>query len=650
MKMKKYLFMCAALIAATLGFTACSSADDVADSSTENELGEPVRAQFTISIPGTTGGVTRMASDIVQNSITSVENDFRGINDISLYPSAISMENFGKDSPIGKYIYLRTMLKPNLGAVNQFIPKGQLYGASKSVLYGDVQLNIGTRTFLFYGKAIGKTGSDIETAYTSDDFFKYGWLTKTMPDNASNVSGFKFSPKAIIEGQNAEDLTAADNMRTAICTYLAQIANAKVDANNTWHGTANAGFKALYNSFVGMKAGSSANLEVAVRDLYFTCKDAYDGYADKNSDLAKLAKAIYEAIYKETSNATYVTVTETETNRTLTFNNVIVGYPSIIGLPDGAAVLTHSELANGDVSFDYVGDNANHSGLNVTNINQYAYPANLYYRGLSDILTSEDSQQEYFTETMTWDNAANTGIYNHYDAANTAVTSKTRSVILKKQVQYAVGRLDFSVTAVGSATGGKLADNGKGSSFHAVDPAKIKLTGILIGGQKNVGWDFTPIAGTEYTVYDNIIKSQNAADGLALSSANPTTWTPLAQTLVLETAGETNERVNVALEFINNDQDFYGANGIVPKGCKFYLVGTLDMNPAANSGSTTTKPSGYTDNNVFKQDYVAIAKFKIKSLANAENTIPDLRNPKVELGLSVDLTWQTGVTFDIDIP
>ena len=118
---------------------------------------------------------------------------------------------------------------------------------------------------------------------------------------------------------------------------------------------------------------------------------------------------------------------------------------------------------------------------------------------------------------------------------------------------------------------------------------------------------------------------------------------------MLETAGGEDEKVNVALEFVNNDQDFYGMNGIVPKGCKFYLVGALEINPTV-SGATTTKPEGYTDNKVFKQDYVTIAKFQINSLANAENTIPDLRNPKVELGLSVDLTWEDGVEFYVPIP
>lgn len=640
MKTKKYLFMLATLFSAAIGFTACSSEDSVTGPNELDELGEPVRAQFTISIPATTGGATtRMAPGVVQNSITNVATDFRGINDINMFPSAVAEGDFGETSAIGKKIQLLNMLVPNYGAVNQEIPKGKLLGTSKSVLYGDVQLNIGTKTFLFYGKAIGRAESDVEDSYTSNDFFKYGWLSKTMPENAADVSGFKFTPKAILDGQLPADITSGETMRTTICTYLGQIANAQVSAADTWRESDNAGMKALFNSFVNMKAGSSANLQAAIKDLYFTCKDIYTA---NGSDLAK---AIYEAIYNPSNSKNYVTVSETD----LTFNSEISNYPSIIGLPDGAAILTHTTGSNGKISFAYA-TGPDNSGLNVTNTNLFAYPANLYYWGKSDILTSEESQQAYFTESMTWDKATGTGIFNHYDDENVAVTSNTRSVILKKKVQYGVGRLDFSVTSVGSATENKLGDNGKGSYFHAIDPTKIKLTGILIGGQKNVGWDFTQISGNEYTLYDNIVISQNATGGVALAAANATTFSPLAQTLVLETAGGDNDKVNVALEFINNDQDFYGASGIVPKGCKFYLVGSLEMTPTSTNGSTTTKPKNYAGHNkVFEQDYVTIATFKIKSLAAAENTIPDLRNPKVELGLSVDLTWQDGVIFDVYI-
>lgn len=37
-----------------------------------------------------------------------------------------------------------------------------------------------------------------------------------------------------------------------------------------------------------------------------------------------------------------------------------------------------------------------------------------------------------------------------------------------------------------------------------------------------------------------------------------------------------------------------------------------------------------------------------QGLANAYNVLPDLRTAKLSLGLSVDLNWQTGMTFNQD--
>ena len=71
-------------------------------------------------------------------------------------------------------------------------------------------------------------------------------------------------------------------------------------------------------------------------------------------------------------------------------------------------------------------------------------------------------------------------------------------------------------------------------------------------------------------------------------------------------------------------------------------------------------------NQVFKQDYKTIVNFTIKAgkskndtsfpsggnatgLGTAYNTIPDLRTPQLELGLSVDLTWQAGLNFNINL-
>jgi hypothetical protein len=47
------------------------------------------------------------------------------------------------------------------------------------------------------------------------------------------------------------------------------------------------------------------------------------------------------------------------------------------------------------------------------------------------------------------------------------------------------------------------------------------------------------------------------------------------------------------------------------------------------------------------QDYTTTANFTITDLKRAYSTIPDLRVAKLELGLSVDLVWSKGVTYDV---
>ena len=49
------------------------------------------------------------------------------------------------------------------------------------------------------------------------------------------------------------------------------------------------------------------------------------------------------------------------------------------------------------------------------------------------------------------------------------------------------------------------------------------------------------------------------------------------------------------------------------------------------------------------------AKFKIanddttKSLQNAYVTIPDLRSSQVSLGVSIDMEWESGLSFDVEL-
>ena len=79
-KMKKNFLMFAALVATTVGFTACSSENDLPNED-PNERGV-VKTQFTIAFPRKAVQGTRMAAGNVQLA----PSDFRGITDIELYP------------------------------------------------------------------------------------------------------------------------------------------------------------------------------------------------------------------------------------------------------------------------------------------------------------------------------------------------------------------------------------------------------------------------------------------------------------------------------------------------------------------------------------------------------------------------------------
>ena len=123
-------------------------------------------------------------------------------------------------------------------------------------------------------------------------------------------------------------------------------------------------------------------------------------------------------------------------------------------------------------------------------------------------------------------------------------------------------------------------------------------------------------------------------------------------------AGDDDGTVNVALEFTNNGAEFAGLDGeIIPAGGRFYIVGQLKPSEGTVYSSTTKGKD-----RVFTQDHKTLVTFTInpgsnestnvnyrKGLATATNGLPDLRSSKQELGLSVNLTWESGLTFNVGI-
>ena len=177
-----------------------------------------------------------------------------------------------------------------------------------------------------------------------------------------------------------------------------------------------------------------------------------------------------------------------------------------------------------------------------------------------------------------------------------------------------------------------------------------------------VDWQFLPSTTFDKLVYDNRVNGD--ADGTAVpktaGSASAPNYTILFDNWV---DGSTQNKVRVALQFVNNGDDFWGRDNLVRKGQTFYLVAELDPTgkeiPAANWDTYYQVPpldaSGVSTKTtrVFVQDYMTTANFEFtagtdhtSSLQDAYVTIPDLRSSQLSFGLSVDLDWRAGLVFD----
>lgn len=375
--------------------------------------------------------------------------------------------------------------------------------------------------------------------------------------------------------------------RTTLLAALNLVAQSQDESNKTW-ASSTSDLKPFYDAFTRLKAGSANSIKLALNEL----KTGINGATASSEE--NLKTAISNAIEAALASITNCT------------------YPQNVGLPDGAAQVKWTGAA-----FDYI-NSSNVGSLAYTSMANFVYPASLYYTTNTAIKTSTSRlADKYGTD---WDTCL--ALYN---GGGTSVEANTQSVALVNQIQYAVGR--FDVAAKFSAS--SINDN-VGESIAVTAEDGITLDGILIGGQKNADWQFAPLASSEeYTIYDASVTSTKLGTADIASKI-------MAQSLALSTTAGTN--VNFALELTNNTGNaFTGVDGIVPDGAKFYLVGQLV--PQADKA----------DNKVFAQAYNTKANVTISSLAHAYNCIPDLKNPKLELGLSVNLKWTEGLVQDIPI-
>lgn len=537
---------------------------------------------------------------------------FRGMDNMTLIPFSTTAAVTSNDTRAGS----TNINLPNTTA--NTLLSGQITSTGNAHVYTDVSVPVGVKSFLFYGKAVDATaGTDASKAA---DMFKYGSLTKAgLSDGAP--SGISFTPKQIYESG------AVDTKASALATYLTTIAGSSYTADSKTYkwsevkpddqGQGSA-LQTLYKNFTSLTAGSSASVQDAVQELYTSLNSLLQG------NQTDVNKGIINKIIENIKTGATV-----GTDGKLTLNSDYTGFPANINLPDGAVTVKFTDTDGkftAQTSATYTT-----SGEQVAALSDCVYPANLWYRANTLIKTSDKVLTDKYVANTAWDK-----ILENYDDADGVVKNSTASIALKDQIQYAVGRLKMTVKVANST----LYDaNGE---TVTVPDAGFPVSAVLIGDQRKVDFQFAPANKTDkqYTIYDK-----------ELTGINATTADPKANnTLVLETPAD--ENVNVLLELTNNTgKRFKGKDGYVPAGAKFYLLGTLT--PSNGTGYDATKL-----NQVFKQDYVTTANFTIvtnndeghdKGLGAAYNVIPDLRTPALSIGLSVDLTWQAGLTFNVDM-
>lgn len=569
---------CAAMLASAVAMTSCNN-----DEPQAKHNGETVTTDINIAFPSNaTGGAMRMPGATVQ--VNNGSGDFQGITNLILVPFATKDSIEGTDTRLGANIVLA-------GVETSSGQAQDLGTASNAKLYTGKQVPVGTSSFLIYG----------QSAATGDEFH-VGKLTGSYGDNAASQFNFILTPIQANSGT-----VTGSTAHTGLLAYLNGLANATDENGKAWKEYTtgdNQGFAEMWATLATKTNLNSFNVERMASDLLKAIKL-------NNNDT--LAAHIRVAL----CNPTYVTVNADTT--AVTLNSAYANFPENLDLPRGSVAVVYDTTTKSFIS----SVQKEFAGMNVAPVDQYTYPSSLWYTVNSTISVSDTLEAVNYNNSNDW-----ATILTKYQKANGSVNTKTRSIAVEDKIQYAVARLDVRIKAAETLT-----DNNPEKSLNQItNSTGYQLTSVLIGGQKNVGYDFKPTSYTGspvYTIYDTVMTSTIKANPSDYSSAN--------STLVLETAANTN--VYVAIELLNNSgKDFYGADGIIPANGKFYMIGQLDASAATQTGGK-----------VFAQDFTTTARFTIGNLKKAYNGLPDLKTPELEVGLSVDLTWQAGHTYDIII-
>ena len=637
MKRVNQLFFGSALaLLAGASLTACSSSDDVTDAPVNPSYdGKSVKTQFAINIANESSK-TRMTAENTQNNA-----NFLGMNNIYLIPFVdVPTESKYTDGT-------STGTNPQVSATYTF-PSDVLKLAAISnteidnstdnknyKIYNDVSIPVGTKNFLFYG-----TGP-------MTDKVKNGALTvadiSSTSGNTTNKIKFSLVDIATTDGANNTLTTVSGDF----AAYLTAIANATGWSALTSNDDATltqARTNLITNpSNGGVRGVSATALKQIVQDIVTLAYPKQTPNGGTETTVSKVADAICTAVKVKYFDISDATGSEGKVDwKSTGVEETIKTFPRDLNIPDGAMLMTWNETENKFEATATPNMGTTTGSSPFINFYNLTYPACIAYRANTPLAAKNVEVSTWPTQYSNWEN---------YDWTTEGwgqeVLVTTRSIALQNNIQYGVAQLEATVIAASNL----LKDNSE-NNMVSVTANAFPVTGILIGGQKSdVNWEYLPNStATDKVVYDSDIND------IKLTTTESTPFYTLLFDSYITGVKTDQSTIRVALELENKTgADFKGVDGVVAAGQRFYLLAELD--PKASSGVTaiswpSNNPNRFPQfgiDRTFVQDFKTKVKFTVSTLKNAYVTIPDLRSIKLQLGLSVDLQWQNGLTFDVPL-
>ncbi|MBP5713672.1 MAG: hypothetical protein J6X07_03115 [Prevotella sp.] len=629
----------------------CTTGDEPGGQSVDDV--PTVRAQFNFSLPQRIVGKrqtvrTRMTSDIVQE--TENEADFRGLGDIHMLCfDTFPTENTRK---LGSMIEMKTERGEEIEKATD----------EDYSLRQEISIPIGTSHFSFYARAD-------DAPRTHEERMHYGIIEtvglskNTYRDN----SAIRFRPVQICTSDEPFGGSAKGAALLRLLNKIMSVTGPEAAPDDKWATAQNFLLMNAYERMTQLKTLSSQNVQMTLLSLEKTLARA--AQEERGAQLAvAIADCISEAFETPDDSSDPDDPNDPgdpddsgETGDPVVKERQLKkeyqGFPDDLHLPYGSARIVWDEEKSAFVVPDV---QAYGKEMDILSMSDYVYPMNLQYQVFSDIVASDslviaptvpepeivDSLQTDSTQYSSWQELLD----SVYVGASKVVEQSTQSVAMVQQVQYAVGRLALHTRIAG----GTMYD-AKGQRVDVSNGFTLK--GYIIGGQHEVDYNFQPVANSrEFAIYDTDLNG-------GPQPVRRLSWTDFDYILGLGTPSDKN--IYIALELVNDGNDFEGADGTIFHGATFYLVANL--NPSEGTNYTI----GSLDR-IFSKDHATQVHLTISEgwpdkdgddipdpdldekgqpkplngLATATYGMPNLDISRPTLGLSVNLRWEEGLWFD----